>query len=88
MRVTPQWQDDDSSKREVGPRQKVKTSRVETMGLEPTTPCLQSRCSSQLSYVPDSMGRKSLPGLEPSQPGTPSAPIVCALAWRDSSTST
>ena len=22
------------------------------MGLEPTTPCLQSRCSSQLSYVP------------------------------------
>ncbi len=27
-------------------------SLVETMGLEPTTPCLQSRCSSQLSYVP------------------------------------
>ncbi len=26
---------------------------VETMGLEPTTPCLQSRCSSQLSYVPE-----------------------------------
>ena len=25
---------------------------VETMGLEPTTPCLQSRCSSHLSYVP------------------------------------
>ena len=25
---------------------------VETMGLEPTTPCLQSRCSSQLSYAP------------------------------------
>ncbi len=25
---------------------------VETMGLEPTTSCLQSRCSSQLSYVP------------------------------------
>ena len=22
------------------------------MGLEPTTPCLQSRCSSQLSYAP------------------------------------
>jgi hypothetical protein len=22
------------------------------MGLEPTTPCLQSRCSSQLSYIP------------------------------------
>src|SRR5207249_949721 len=30
---------------------------VETMGLEPTTPCLQSRCSSQLSYVP--AGRSS-----------------------------
>ncbi len=28
------------------------TDLVETMGLEPTTPCLQSRCSSQLSYVP------------------------------------
>jgi hypothetical protein len=26
---------------------------VETMGIEPTTPCLQSRCSSQLSYVPE-----------------------------------
>ena len=33
--------------------QKCATSQmVETMGLEPTTPCLQSRCSSQLSYVP------------------------------------
>ncbi len=29
------------------------TCLVETMGLEPTTPCLQSRCSSQLSYVPE-----------------------------------
>ncbi len=29
---------------------------VETMGLEPTTPCLQSRCSSQLSYVPKLVG--------------------------------
>ena len=29
---------------------------VETMGLEPTTPCLQSRCSSQLSYVPGVIG--------------------------------
>ena len=25
---------------------------VELMGLEPTTPCLQSKCSSQLSYSP------------------------------------
>jgi hypothetical protein len=29
-----------------------KNDLVETMGLEPTTPCLQSRCSSRLSYVP------------------------------------
>src|SRR5262245_12006733 len=28
------------------------TPSVELMGLEPTTPCLQSRCSSQLSYSP------------------------------------
>ena len=27
---------------------------VELMGIEPTTPCLQSRCSSQLSYSPES----------------------------------
>jgi len=26
---------------------------VEMMGLEPTTPCLQSRCSSRLSYIPE-----------------------------------
>lgn len=26
--------------------------RVEKIGLEPTTPCLQGRCSSQLSYIP------------------------------------
>src|SRR5580700_6871112 len=25
---------------------------VEMTGLEPVTPCLQSRCSSQLSYIP------------------------------------
>lgn len=29
---------------------------VETMGLEPTTPSLQRRCSSQLSYVPRTSG--------------------------------
>ena len=28
------------------------------MGIEPTTPCLQSRCSSQLSYVPEGMSLK------------------------------
>src|SRR5207248_11511260 len=33
------------------------SSLVETMGLEPTTPCLQSRCSSQLSYVPSAPKR-------------------------------
>ena len=32
---------------------------VEMMGLEPTTPCLQSRCSSQLSYIP---GRGGITG--------------------------
>ena len=26
---------------------------VETVGVEPTTPCLQGRCSSQLSYAPE-----------------------------------
>ena len=41
---------------------------VETMGLEPTTLCLQSRCSSQLSYVPEAhrsyrTGRLSPPRL-------------------------
>ena len=30
----------------------LNTFLVETQGLEPWTPCLQSRCSSQLSYVP------------------------------------
>ena len=32
--------------------------KVETMGLEPTTSCLQSRCSSQLSYVPENSGNE------------------------------
>ena len=31
---------------------------VETAGIEPATPCLQSRCSSQLSYVPG-LGKSS-----------------------------
>ncbi len=34
---------------------------VELRGLEPRTPCLQSRCSSQLSYSPD----VGLAGVEP-----------------------
>ena len=29
------------------------------MGFEPTTPCLQSRCSSQLSYVPEVVGQRT-----------------------------
>ncbi len=33
------------AKREVGPHQDVKTSGVELTGLEPATPGLQSRCS-------------------------------------------
>ena len=32
---------------------------VEMMGIEPTTPCLQSRCSSQLSYIPERARRHS-----------------------------
>ena len=44
---------------------------VETMGIEPTTPCLQSRCSSQLSYVPEGMSpernRSTIPGERPAR---------------------
>ena len=32
--------------------QNDQTFFVEIVGVEPTTPCLQSRCSSQLSYTP------------------------------------
>ena len=32
----------------------VFTKLVEVNGVEPMTPCLQSRCSSQLSYTPKS----------------------------------
>ena len=35
---------------------------VETMGLEPTTPSLQRRCSSQLSYVPRISGANQITG--------------------------
>ena len=38
---------------------------VETQGLEPWTPCLQSRCSSQLSYVPTNKKMVGDEGLEP-----------------------
>ena len=30
----------------------IRSFVVEIVGVEPTTPCLQSRCSSQLSYTP------------------------------------
>ena len=30
----------------------IRSEVVEIVGVEPTTPCLQSRCSSQLSYTP------------------------------------
>ena len=30
----------------------VRSQNVDLVGLEPTTPCLQSRCSSQLNYKP------------------------------------
>jgi hypothetical protein len=33
---------------------------VETMGLEPTTFWMQTRCSSQLSYVPVGQGEDSV----------------------------
>ena len=34
------------------PDPKIRLNFVEIVGVEPTTPCLQSRCSSQLSYTP------------------------------------
>ena len=38
---------------------------VEAMGLEPTTSCLQSRCSSQLSYAPGPLGGNALNWVRP-----------------------
>ena len=63
--------------------------RVETMGLEPTTPCLQSRCSSQLSYVPWSVDQRTGPSehaaKRPANPpwrpplvGAPTGSVACA----------
>ena len=34
------------------PDRMIRSMVVEIVGVEPTTPCLQSRCSSQLSYTP------------------------------------
>ena len=36
------------------PDRLIRSIVVEIVGVEPTTPCLQSRCSSQLSYTPES----------------------------------
>src|SRR5215208_933772 len=56
---------------------------VETMGLEPTSPCLQSRCSSQLSYVPE--GGQSLATIV--QPGCIlPAQVVCRRPGRPTGT--
>ncbi len=44
---------------------------VEMMGLEPMTPCLQSRCSSQLSYIP----------LWPSLVFHLLTSVTCAVPW-------
>jgi len=45
---------------------------VELMGIEPTTPCLQSRCSSQLSYSPEE--GPTIPAL----PVAPTRPVAAA----------
>ena len=36
-------------------RKSIKELLVEVNGVEPMTPCLQSRCSSQLSYTPNQL---------------------------------
>ena len=41
-------------------RPKGRAYLVEIVGVEPTTPCLQSRCSSQLSYTPVRLFRRTL----------------------------
>ena len=46
---------------------------VETMGLEPTTFWMQTRCSSQLSYVPVGQGEDS---------GARLAQLARLNAWR------
>jgi hypothetical protein len=49
---------------------------VETRGFEPRTPCLQSRCSSQLSYVPVSDNYLIMVGLPGLEPGTSSLSVT------------
>ena len=58
------------------------------MGIEPTTPCLQSRCSSQLSYVPEGMSpdgnRHTIPPRRPVR----SRPLAVHPLSRDVQTDT
>ena len=57
---------------------------VELMGIEPTTPCLQSRCSSQLSYSPvsspgDTTQRRAMGhdgGMSNTGHGNPAGPVA------------
>ncbi len=43
---------------------------VELIGFEPTTLCLQSRCSSQLSYSPGAFERSEPQGFHDSETAT------------------
>ena len=52
---------------------------METTGLEPATPCLQSRCSSQLSYVP--WPATSSPNCRPASPFATTLPPFIVLNW-------
>ena len=62
-------------------------SVVELIGIEPTTPCLQSRCSPRLSYSPDSVVSCQSPvvvGLDGLEPSTPALSRRCSnqLSYR------
>ena len=49
---------EESNNKKKTPREKPKCLvKVEIDGVEPTTLCLQSRCSSQLSYIPIAIKR-------------------------------
>ncbi len=66
-------------------RRKTWSELVETKGLEPSTPCLQSRCSSQLSYVPETASTVALPQSaealpQVTPPSPPATGAGCAFA--------
>ena len=50
--VGTMWVHFNPIKRETHSESSLSGLVVEIVGVEPTTPCLQSRCSSQLSYTP------------------------------------